>query len=176
MFGWKKERAREGYTWREREGLPERPMKIVSTRFLRVQNFLLVERLPRGWVFALGEKTVNHRKHEKKLECSNGIRKGTIWHEISISRSGDRQKICQIVEMKIKGNIFKKNLAACVVDGTHTIKTWTGLMKWNTYQGHEFEKPFASFMFLKATSVASDVYLSLLQPMKTSRYSLCSEV
>ena len=36
----------------------------------------------------------------------------------------------------------QENLAACVVDGTHTTKTWTGLMRWNTYQGHEFEKPF----------------------------------
>ena len=40
--------------------------------------------------------------------------------------------------------LLKKNLAACIVDGAHTIKTCTciGLMKWNTYQGHEFEKPF----------------------------------
>ena len=36
----------------------------------------------------------------------------------------------------------QENLAACVVDGTYTIKTWTWLMKWNTYQGHEFEKTF----------------------------------
>ena len=36
----------------------------------------------------------------------------------------------------------QENLAACVVDGTHTIKTWTWFMKWNTYQGHEFEKTF----------------------------------
>ena len=35
----------------------------------------------------------------------------------------------------------QENLAACVVDGTHTIKAWTWLMKWNTYQGHEFERP-----------------------------------
>ena len=40
---------------------------------------------------------------------------------------------------------------ACVVDGTHTtdtIKTWTGLMKWNTYRGHEFENPFNSVSFV----------------------------
>ena len=36
----------------------------------------------------------------------------------------------------------QENLAACVVDGMYTIKTWTWLMKWNTYQGHEFEKTF----------------------------------
>ena len=34
----------------------------------------------------------------------------------------------------------QENLATCVVDETHTIKTWTWLMEWNTYQGHEFEK------------------------------------
>ena len=36
----------------------------------------------------------------------------------------------------------QENLAACVVDGMHTIKTWTGWMKWYIYQGHDFEKPF----------------------------------
>ena len=30
----------------------------------------------------------------EKLEGSNGIRKGTISHQIRISRGGDRQKIC----------------------------------------------------------------------------------
>ena len=34
----------------------------------------------------------------------------------------------------------RENLAACVVDGTYSIKIWTWLMKWKTYQGHEFEK------------------------------------
>ena len=58
-----------------------------------------------------------------KSECSNGFQKGTIWHQIRISRSGDRQKICRIVEMKIRGNILKKNLAVCIVDGMYTIKT-----------------------------------------------------
>ena len=41
----------------------------------------------------------------------------------------------------------QENLAACVVDGTHTIKTWTWLMKWNTYQGHELEKRFTIVLF-----------------------------
>ena len=47
-----------------------------------------------------------------------------------ISRSGDQQKIGRIVEIKIerKYSLFKKNLVACIVDGKHTIKTWTGLM------------------------------------------------
>ena len=40
---------------------------------------------------------------------------------------------------------------AGIVVWMHAIKTWTGLMKWNTYQGHEFEKPFAVVViFLKA--------------------------
>ena len=43
----------------------------------------------------------------------------------------------------------QENLADCVVDRTHTIKTWTGLMTWNTYQGHEFEKPFATVLFIR---------------------------
>ena len=37
--------------------------------------------------------------------CSNGTHKGTIWHQIRISRSGDRQKMCWIVEVKITGKI-----------------------------------------------------------------------
>ena len=41
----------------------------------------------------------------------------------------------------------QENFAACDVDGMHTIKTWIGLMKWNTYQGHEFEKPFTILLF-----------------------------
>ena len=43
---------------------------------------------------------------KEKFVCSNGIPKGTIWHWIRISRSGDKQKICRIVEMKIRGNIL----------------------------------------------------------------------
>ena len=77
---------------------------------------------------------------KEKLECSNGIHDGKNWHQIRISRSGERQKICRIVAMKIRGT--QENLAACVVDGTHTIKTWTWFKKWNTYQVHEFEKTF----------------------------------
>ena len=81
---------------------------------------------------------------KEKLECSNGIHDGKNWHQIRISRSGERQKICWIVAMKIRGNIpfAQENLAACVADGTYTIKTWTWLMKWISYQGHEFEKTF----------------------------------
>ena len=41
----------------------------------------------------------------------------------------------------------QENLATCVVDETHTIKTWTWLMEWNTYQGHEFEKTFHYCIF-----------------------------
>ena len=43
---------------------------------------------------------------KEKFVCSNGIPKGTIWHWIRISRSGDKQEICRIVEMKIRGNIL----------------------------------------------------------------------
>ena len=152
---------------------------------------------------------------KEKLECSNGIHDGKNWHQIRISRSVERQKICRIVVMKIwlravslfsvvrrarretrkwprawlkardgrgtraatlvsrasrlrrsrarallslnlkkkrdcsqsiwrSDEIFfaQKNLAASVVDGTYAIKTWTWLMNWNTYQGHEFDKTF----------------------------------
>ena len=44
--------------------------------------------------------------HKEKLECSNGIHNGKNWHQIRISRSGERQKICRIVAMKIRGNIL----------------------------------------------------------------------
>ena len=43
---------------------------------------------------------------KEKLECSNGIHDGKNWHQIRISRSGERQKICRIVAMKIRGNIL----------------------------------------------------------------------
>ena len=68
--------------------------------------------------------------------------RGPIWHQIHISGSSDRQKICPIVDQR-KYYLFRKNFTACIVDRTHTIKTWTILIKWNTYQGYEFEKPFA---------------------------------
>ena len=64
---------------------------------------------------------------KEKLECSNGIHKETIWHQIRIGRlSGDKQNVFRIVQMKFRGNILcsKKELAACIVDGTHAIKTW----------------------------------------------------
>ena len=43
---------------------------------------------------------------KEKLECSNGIHDGKNWHRIRINRSGERQKICRIVAMKIRGNIL----------------------------------------------------------------------
>ena len=66
----------------------------------------------------------------------------------------------------------QENLADCVVDRTHTIKTWTGLMKWNTYQGHEFEKPFATVLFIRRRPEVC-CYVPLLQ-QKTSLPSLVS--
>ena len=41
--------------------------------------------------------------HKEKLGCSNGI---LMEYQIRISRSGERQKICRIVAMKIRGNIL----------------------------------------------------------------------
>ena len=48
VTGARKNGAREGDTRWEMERLPERPMKIVFTRFLSVQKIPLVKRLPRG--------------------------------------------------------------------------------------------------------------------------------
>ena len=57
-----------------------------------------------------------------------------------------------------------RNLSVCVVDVTHTIKTWTWLMKWNTYQGHEFEKNISLLYYSPfGGDLRSVVYVSLLQ-------------
>ena len=134
--------TQEGDTRGERERLPGRPTKIVSTRVLWVQIF------PIGWVVPEGKsnrtggencQSIVHGQHreglilhhqllkplngiievqvsevtsiwfngtKEKLECSNGIHNGKNWHQICISRSGERQKICRIIAMKIRGNIL----------------------------------------------------------------------
>ena len=43
---------------------------------------------------------------KEKLDCLNGIHKATIRRQVCISRSGVRQKICRIVEMKIREIFF----------------------------------------------------------------------
>ena len=43
---------------------------------------------------------------KEKLEWSNGIYDGKNWHQILISRSGERHKVCRIVAMKIRGDIL----------------------------------------------------------------------
>ena len=62
---------------------------------------------------------------KEKLECSNGIHDGKNWHQIlHISRTGKRQKICQIVPMKIRGNILcSRELGGLVC-------------RWNAYHQH----------------------------------------
>ena len=70
-----------------------------------------------------------------------------------------------------------KNLTSCIVDGMHTIKTWTGLMKWNSFhQGAWIWKTFRYWYYLLGSFLMSDDNVSLLQPIKTSWYSLCSKV
>ena len=39
--------------------------------------------------------------------------RGPIWHEIHISGSGDRQKICLIIDQR-KYSLFRKNFTACI--------------------------------------------------------------
>ena len=46
------------------------------------------------------------RNLKEKLEWSNGTHDGKNWHQIRISGSGERQKTCRIVTMKIRGNIL----------------------------------------------------------------------
>ena len=64
---------------------------------------------------------------KEKLECSNGIHDGKNWHQIRISRSGERQKICRIVAMKIRG-ISKIQLVVyyqcCVLIGWATTRLY----------------------------------------------------
>ena len=85
---------------------------------------------------------------KEKLEGSNGTYKGTIWRQIRISRSEDRQKQTKDLsnrwnEYQRKYSLFKKNLAACIVNGTYTIKTWTVLMNETLTRGMNLKKPFA---------------------------------
>ena len=47
------------------------------------------------------------RNLKEKLECSNGIHDGKNWHQIRISRSGERRiETSRIVAIKIRGNIL----------------------------------------------------------------------
>ena len=110
---------------------------------------------------------------KEKLECSNSIHEGKNWHQIRISRSGKRKRFVKLLQWRSEEIFFaQENLAACVVDGMDTIKTWTGLMKWNTYQGHEFEKPGLSLLYYSfGGDLRSAVYVLLLQ-QKMSPYSL----
>ena len=109
---------------------------------------------------------------KEKLECSNSIHEGKNWHQIRISRSGKRKRFVELLQIWRSEEIFfaQENLAACVVDGMHTIKTWTGLMKWNTYQGHEFEKPFTIVLFLRRRPEVC--CLCLVTAAEMSPYSL----
>ena len=86
---------------------------------------------------------------KEKLECSNGIHDGKNWHRIRISRSGERQKICRIVAMKIRGNILCSGELGglCCRWKAYHQNLDTGLMKWNTYQGHEFEKNISGLLY-----------------------------
>ena len=38
----------------------------------------------------------------------------------ALAEAATGNRFCRIVEIKIRGNILKKNLAACIVDGTLT--------------------------------------------------------
>ena len=113
---------------------------------------------------------------KQKLEYSNNIHKETIWHQIRIGRSSDRRKICRIFEMKIT-EIFSK-------------RTWRLMhSQWDAYHQnldrndkmkHLPEawiwKTFHYCYYLLENDLVCNVYVSFLQPIKTSRHSLCSEV
>ena len=83
---------------------------------------------------------------------------------IDISRSGERQEICRIVAMKIRGNI----LCSGELGGL--------CCRWNVYHqnldmidemkhlpGHEFEKNISLLYYSFGGDLRSVVYVSLLQ-------------
>ena len=105
------------------------------------------------------------------LEYSNGIQKGTIWHQ-----NTHEQKLQQAIDLSNRWNEGQRKYSQKELGGLHCrwnaypVKTWTGLMKWNTRSIN------LKNLSLLLGDLVSDVYGSLLQPIKTSRYSLCSEV
>ena len=123
---------------------------------------------------------------KEKWECSNGTKKGTIWQQIRISRSDDRQnrrKISRIVEMKIRGNILcskrtwrsKRACFICEWDAYH--QDLDSIDKAKHLQGAWIWKTFRyCYHLLLEGDLTSNVNVSLLLPIKTSRYRLCSEV
>ena len=116
--------------------------------------------------------------NKEKLECSKGIHKEKIWHQIRNSRSGDTQKVCQIVEMKIRGKILCAKRAWRLALSMKRITSKPGQDWWNetlSTEGHEFQKTFRYCYYLLEGDLTSNVNVSLLQPIKTFRYSLCSE-
>ena len=60
----------------------------------------------------------------KKLECLDDIHNGKV--DI-VYASAEAATDKRFVESLKKKNSFNKNLAACIVDETHTVETWTGL-------------------------------------------------
>ena len=154
---------------------------------------------------------------KEELGCSNGFHKGTISHQIRISRSGDRQNICRIVEIKIRGNILCSKWTSRLALSMERIPSKPGQDWWNetltrgmnlknlsllllvvftlrhrrhaggwytndrSLAGFVCPPAFVHFTmkttyYLLKGDLTSDVNVSLLQPIKTSRYSLCSEV
>ena len=118
---------------------------------------------------------------KEKLEGSNGTKKATFWHQIRISRSDDRQnrqKISRIVEMRIRGNILCSKRTCglhCEWDAYH--QDLDSIDKTKHLQGAWIWKTFCyCYHLLLEGDLTSNVNVSLLLPIKTSRYRLWSEV
>ena len=124
---------------------------------------------------------------KEKLEGSNGTYKGTIWRQIRISRSDDRQKQTKDFSnrwnWKIRGNILcskrtwrsKRACFICEWDAYH--QDLDSIDKAKHLQGAWIWKTFRyCYHLLLEGDLTSNVNVSLLLPIKTSRYRLCSEV
>ena len=106
---------------------------------------------------------------KEKFECSNGIHKGTIWHQTCISRSSDRQKIIlsnRWNEDSRKYSLFKKKLAAGCrwnayrqnLDRIDEMKHLPGVWIWKTFR-------YCYSLF--GGDLRCHFYVSLLHPIKT---------
>ena len=79
--------------------------------------------------------------------------------------------------MKIRGKFFaQEHLAACVVDGTHTIKTGTELMNETLTRGMNLKNLSLLYYSPFGGDLRPVAYVSFILRQNTSRYSLCSEV
>ena len=61
----------------------------------------------------------------KKLECLDDIHNGKVDIVYTSAEAATDKRFVE--SLKKMNSLFNKNLAACIVDETHTVETWTGL-------------------------------------------------